>query len=105
QATELAASLAHETEEVKRWALTLKRNCEEHLEDVLFLAPWLTSGDSLERLKRSIRKELGELAERLDQLDQASTLREVSALDRTLGPQVEEALKGLAAEFGDLRKE
>jgi cyclic beta-1,2-glucan synthetase len=34
-------SLAGESEELKGWAQTLKRNCEEHLEDLLFLAPWL----------------------------------------------------------------
>ena len=28
-------------EDLKRWSQTLKQNCAEHLEDLLFLAPWL----------------------------------------------------------------
>ena len=41
QATAIAAALANEEDELKGWAQTLQRNCEEHLEDMLFLAPWL----------------------------------------------------------------
>ena len=41
EATRLAGSLAGEAEEIKRWAETLRRNCEEHRDDLLWLAPWL----------------------------------------------------------------
>src|ERR1039457_5422770 len=36
-----SASLANEAEEIKGWAHILRRNCEDHLEDMLLLAPWL----------------------------------------------------------------
>ena len=41
QATVIAAALANDEEELTGWAQTLQRNCEEHLEDMRFLAPWL----------------------------------------------------------------
>ena len=41
QAAELAAAVTNEKEELKGWAQTLLRNCQEHLEDMTFLAPWV----------------------------------------------------------------
>lgn len=46
QATGIAASLAGEESELKEWGQTLRRNCEEHLRDVRFLAPWLRGTDN-----------------------------------------------------------
>ena len=91
----------------------MKRTCEEHLEDLLFLAPWLRRGDGLEHLKTSLGKELADksvrapakLAVKLDQLDQAPTLRELAAFEQTLGPLIEATLKGFDAEPGDPRKQ
>ena len=40
-ANQIADSLANAEEELKDWGQTLKRNCEEHLEELRFLAPWL----------------------------------------------------------------
>ena len=47
RATDRAAALAAALdegagEELKWWTQALERNCREHLEDLLFLAPWLT---------------------------------------------------------------
>ena len=45
QAATIAAALGDGAgEELKWWTQTLERNCQEHLEDLLFLAPWLAVG-------------------------------------------------------------
>ena len=41
EATRVADSTLNQGEEFSRWAQTLKRNCEDHLEELFFLAPWL----------------------------------------------------------------
>src|SRR5206468_1876144 len=72
-------------EELKWWTLALERSCREHLEDLLFLAPWLNlAPDSVPPIS-------GELG----QLDQPPTLRQVSELHQTFGPELEAALKAL----------
>ena len=109
QATRIAASLANAEEELKGWAQTLKLNCEDHLQDILFLAPWLALGAS----SRSNRPDevpsapspaakqdtsllaSARLEEKLAQLDQAVTLREVSEFDQSLCPLIEAALRNL----------
>ena len=100
QATDIAASLAKEGTELKEWGQTLKRNCEEHLEELRFLAPWLvlrTSTHTSRREKALTSKpeiELGiltsaatELEEQFAALDQTPTLREVSALNTEVGSE------------------
>jgi cyclic beta-1,2-glucan synthetase len=87
QAAGIAVSLANEGEEAKGWAQTLKRNCEEHLQDVLFLAPWLA-------LPVSSRG--SQLEEKFAQFDQAPTLREVSTLDQLPGALTGEEGPGAA---------
>ena len=73
EATLIAASLANEADEVTGWAQTLKRNCEEQFDELLFLAPWL----ALPALNRS-----GRLEENTAQFDEVLTLRELSMLDQ-----------------------
>src|ERR1035437_5853315 len=110
-ATQVAASLANRAEDLKEWGQTLKRRCEEHLEELRFLAPWL----ALPIPTRSRRREeaqtppslaakedqslLSSTATKFDekfaQLDQAPTLREVSTWDQSLSPLIEEGV-GLA---------
>ncbi len=152
-ATKIAAALANEDVNIKGWALALKRNCEDHLEDLLFLAPWLAlptlnqtnrdgansqtqsalatklpmigkSGSgffqSLEvRLsnlrhrhekvptslsvdktkgKDSLASAATKLDEKLAQLDESPTLREVSKLDQELCPLIEAALQYITSE-------
>jgi cellobiose phosphorylase len=82
QATAIAATMANQPEDLKRWSRCLQRNCEDHLEDLLHLAPWLRCADSPGGAP-------GELAGKLAQLDRGPTLHEVAELDRTLGPLVE----------------
>ncbi len=121
QATRIAASLANEEEELKGWAQTLKRNCEEHLEDMLFLASWLalpTPSRSSQREevptppslaakedKSLFTSAAARLEEKLAQLDQAPTLREVSKFDQSLCPLIEAALQDLPTEPSQSRQE
>jgi len=89
QATGIAASLANKEDEPKGWGQTLKRNCEEQRDDLLFLAPWLALDD--------FKFQISDLKfqDKLAWLDQAPTLREVAALDQTLCPLVEATAQGL----------
>jgi cyclic beta-1,2-glucan synthetase len=87
QAAGIESSLANKQEELAGWARTLKRNCDEHLEELRFLAPWLTL---------PIPTHGSRLAEKLAQLDQALTLREASTLDQPPGRLIEEAGPGVA---------
>ena len=73
----------------------LERNCRDHLEDLLFLAPWLTlAPDSAQ----------GRFPAKLAQLDQAPTLRQVSELEQSLCPSLEAALQALSVEPASSRK-
>jgi cellobiose phosphorylase len=110
-ATRIAASLVNRTEDLQEWGQTLKRGCEEHLGELRLLAPWLRmdlaranlwSGKAL--ANRTMRA-LGKLSEKLPQLDQAFTLREVSMLDQSLSPLIEAALQELPTEPAQARKE
>ena len=77
RAAGLAGALAGETEELKGWARTLERNCEDQLADLIFLAPWLALPAPRPRLLRK---------ETLAQLDQAPTLTELARWDQATGP-------------------
>ena len=88
QAEQISAALANREEDLKAWTQTLQRSCEEHLEEVLFLAPWLRRTDLVETALRAP----GDLAERLAQLDGSPGLREISMLDQTLCPELEKLL-------------
>jgi cellobiose phosphorylase len=104
QAAGIAASLADEGEELKRWSRILEQGCRQHRDDLHSLAPWLAlagpppesgggAGDSAAPSGATAK-----LKDRLARLDQVPTLREVSILDRSLGPLIEEALRGLEGE-------
>jgi cellobiose phosphorylase len=72
-------------EEMKWWTQALERNCRDHLEDLLFLAPWLVlAPDSVTQIP--------------GKLDPAPTLRQVSELEQSLCPSLEAALQALSAE-------
>jgi cellobiose phosphorylase len=82
QASEIAAALANEKEECKGWTQTLKRNCEEHLAELSFLAPWLAL-----QIPSACSQLLGE---KLAQLDQPQTLRELANIEQSLRPLIED---------------
>jgi cellobiose phosphorylase len=78
-------------EELKWWTQALERSCRDHLEDLLFLAPWLAlAPDSVTQIS-------GKLA-------QAPTLRQVSELEQSLCPSLEAALQALSVEPVSSRK-
>ena len=122
QATTIAAALANDEEELKGWALTLKRNCEEHLADMLSLAPWLALPTPSHSSRRKevptpppsvaaredeslLTSAAARLEEKLAQLDQAPTLREVSKFDQSLCLLIEAALQDLSTEPAQSREE
>ena len=80
EATQFAASLVNGNEEIYGWAQTLKRNCEEQSEEMLFIAPWL----GLPGSNRSDR-----LQEKFAQFDGVPTLRELSTWDQSFDPAIE----------------
>ncbi len=120
QATKIAASLANEEEELKGWAQTLKRNCEEHLEDMLSLASWLalptpSRGSRREEVptppslaakeaKSLLKSAAARLEEKLAQLDEAPTLREVAKFEQSFCPLIEAALHDLPTGPAQSRK-
>ena len=71
QASQIAAALANGENETSRWAEILKRDCKAHLDDLLFLAPWLALPVATQ------------LEEKFAQLDSACTLHEVTLLDQS----------------------
>jgi cellobiose phosphorylase len=120
QAGLIAAGLSGRDEELKTWAQTLKRMCEEHLEDLLFLAAWLAlpappyagwpdelraapppgtggAGDP----PASVGARLGEA---LARLEQAPTVRDISQLDQTLCPLIETVLRDGSLDSAPLRR-
>ncbi|MGI8482552.1 MAG: GH36-type glycosyl hydrolase domain-containing protein, partial [Chthoniobacterales bacterium] len=86
QAAQISAALTSKEEDLKAWGQILQRSCEEHLEELLFLAPWLARAD-LSGLPVP-----EDLARKLAHLDRAPSLREISRLDQTLCPQIEGAI-------------
>ncbi|MBA3385585.1 MAG: cyclic beta 1-2 glucan synthetase, partial [Chthoniobacterales bacterium] len=83
QAAQIVAALANREEDLKAWAQILQRSCEEHLEELRFLAPWSARADLA-----NVRPP-ADLADKLAQLDGNPSLREISDLDQTLAAQLE----------------
>jgi len=82
EAKRLAASLTGAADESRRWAETLRRDCEQQLEELLWLAPWLHPASS---------KDLpAALTESLSRFALALTLREIADLDQLLEQLFEE---------------
>ena len=77
EATRIAASTTDQGEAFTDWAQTLKKNCEEHLAEMRYLAPWLAFSDP------GLEETAG--------LDEAPTLREVANFADTLVPRIEAA--------------
>ncbi|MGD1030764.1 MAG: glucoamylase family protein [Opitutaceae bacterium] len=97
RAAGIAAALANKGEELQRWGQALEQNCRQHRDDLALLAPWLA-------LPPPPGAEDG-LREKLARLDQAPTLREMSALDQSLGPLADKALNDLEGESSGPRRQ
>ena len=120
-ANQIADSLADSEEELKDWGHTLKRNCEEHLEELRFLAPWLAlpcehrssrreeaqgySSHDGEEDRSLLTSAATKPDEMLAQLGQAPTLREVANFEQSLSPLMEAAMQDLRTESSQSRKE
>ncbi len=78
-ANKIAVTLTHGEHKLNQWSPRLKQSCEEHLEELRFLAPWLRYDESLMRAS-------GELGRELLRFDQIPTLREISMWAKTLVP-------------------
>ncbi|HCI12451.1 MAG TPA: cyclic beta 1-2 glucan synthetase [Gallionellaceae bacterium] len=76
---DIAVAFAHTTHEEKQWSQILLQSCEEHLEEIRFLAPWLHCNESLMHAS-------GDLAEKLLRFDRPLTLREIALLAKSLAP-------------------
>jgi len=92
QATRIAAALESEPAEPKAWAQVLQRDCQSHLEELRFLAPWLALTPGPEAKTWTVDSHASKLAaagtqpaEPSAQLDHACTLREAASLDSSLG--------------------
>jgi cellobiose phosphorylase len=95
RAAALAATLeAGAGEEWRWWTLALERNCRDHLEDLLFLAPWLALAPG----------SAGQMPAEFARLDQMPTLRQVTALEKSLGPSLEAARQALSREPSSSQK-
>ena len=106
-ATQIRDSFAGREEELKEWSQTLHRNCEEQLEELRFLAPWLGLPALVAKSKCAAPPpasppgaraeaslpvaDAATLAEQLAALDRGPTLAEVAKLDQTLVPLLEAA--------------
>ncbi|HEX4119410.1 MAG TPA: glucoamylase family protein [Verrucomicrobiae bacterium] len=84
QAAEISASLANQSDEIKTWALALKRNCDEHLEEMQFLMPWLAVPGEEQPAQWNQK------APTLRELAQADPARERLVALETLAAQCEE---------------
>ena len=98
-AAQIAASFVNQEDELKAWSQTLKRNCEEHLEELVFLAPWLALPISTRNSRREeaqtskseievslLTSAATKPEEKLAALDQSPTLRELATWDQSPGP-------------------
>ncbi len=90
KATEAAASMDKENPTVRAWAATLMRNCEDHLQDAHFLAPWLGLPESGHPVEPGLSVAL----------DRISTLRELCELHESMNPDGSES----TAEPGELSR-
>lgn len=92
RAAELTAALRNQaSEELKSWSQALERNCRDHLEDLLFLAPWLALPEAVPQTSNP--SVFGDLVAKLNQLDEVPSLRQVCELAQSLCPLLEAALQ------------
>ena len=89
RATRIAETLAQAAEEPKAWAHILQRDCESHLEELRFLAPWLAVTSKPESGKPKSESQAAPLASAVAKLDQARTLREAGELGQSASPPME----------------
>lgn len=103
QTDNIGTSLADNNNEVQSWIQTLKKNIEDHIEELLHLAPWLHIYQPTPH--EDLDGNLDEVISQIKELDNGLTLREVSQLDETICPLIEITLMRLSNLKNSLAKE
>ncbi|WP_080904103.1 GH36-type glycosyl hydrolase domain-containing protein [Parabacteroides sp. Marseille-P3160] len=80
-------------EELQKWGRTLKDNCDDHINELLYIAPWIQGQYTLP--EEGITKNLDFLISKIKTLDYPLTLKEVSELGQTICPLIELTLTEL----------
>ena len=100
QANQVAVEMSSQDEALNGWAQTLKRNCDDHLEDLLFLAPWLalqdpTASPEISRLEARWPRQAGSLSS--DALLRSTPLdpTNMKSLWPSVSPEIDEKLARL----------
>lgn len=88
QTEKIIESLAPSNAEVHAWAQTLIINIEDHIEELLYLAPWLQIQNTL---SKGLDDNLDYIINNIQALDNGFTLRELSKLGHGLCPLIESA--------------
>lgn len=100
---DILPSLDSLNEESQKWGQLLKLNCEEHLEEMLCLAPWVEMSYSIDD------KNLGEstkmILAKLELLDQVPTLSEVANFEKSVCPLIKAVLTEISEGNDPSRKE
>lgn len=79
-----------EDEVLQKWGQTLKDNCVNHIEELLYIVPWLRIEYTLP--EEGITKNLDFLIPKIKMLDHPLTLQAVSRLEQTICPLIESIL-------------
>ena len=81
---------------VAEWTQALAAGCRDHLADLIHLAPWMAVGAPPAGFGGAPGAE--RLVRELSRLDRVPTLREISVLDQSLQPMIDEAIATLSGD-------
>jgi len=121
----IAAPMSNDDDKIKAWSRILKKSCEDHMAEILFLAPWLalpiSTGNSQQPQAPGSRSLVlnprsitpgtpgggssASFEERLVQPGMSHTLRQIADFDQTLCPLIESALQEIVMEPAPSRQE
>jgi Cellobiose phosphorylase len=90
QIDQTIGSFDSNNEELQKWGRTLKDNCEDHINELLYMAPWLEINYTLP--DEGITENMHILISRIKDLNRSLTLQEISKLEVTLCPLIESTL-------------
>lgn len=98
QAENICTTSPFDNDEVQSWLGTLRSNIEDHIEELLYIAPWLHIEQPTPH--EGIDNDLDEIISRIKELDRGITLRELSKIDQSICVLIESSLK----KFSSLKK-
>ncbi len=90
QIDQIIKSFDPNNEELQKWGRTLKDNCEDHINELLYIAPWLQIQYALP--DEGVTENMDFLISRIKTLNNPLTLQEISESENTLCPLIESAL-------------